>query len=115
MKIAVVGNAKLEYGDFAVDFVKAPFSAEHLLDYDVVLDFSSSYDVVDNIIMYCHLGLCAVIASSEWLEHKDFILSICSEDEISIAYGDFRSLTSDLISLAGKFYLKKQKLLFERL
>lgn len=115
MKIAVVGKANIAEVCVDVYRISSPFSAKDLLDYDLVIDFSSKEDVIDNIIMYCHLGLCAVIANSLWLEQKDMILGLCNDDDIHIYYGDFNYLSSDLISIVKKCYDKKEKLPFERI
>lgn len=114
MKIAVVADRELEkFPD--VKMIEAPFSAEDILDFDIVIDFSSPDRVLDNIIMYCHLGLPAIIASSSWLDKKDFILSLCQDDIIKIGYGDFFLLSDSLLDKAKAFALSDSKEQFERI
>lgn len=109
MKAAIVGFGKMgkairdviiSEGDEAVAIID-PYSCDSsvtsrvldssaLVDADIVFDFSSPASIVDNIIMYSHIGIPAVIGTTGWYNELDRIKAICSDDDTKILYsGNF--------------------------
>lgn len=108
MKAAIVGFGRMgknilsvleEKGDEAAAIID-PIStdrrvthkvlnAEALVDADVVIDFSAPSSAIDNMIMYSHLGIPAVVGTTGWYNEKDKLIALLGEDAKILYSGNF--------------------------
>ena len=108
MKVAIVGFGKMgknilsvmeEMGDEAaaiIDPISADgrvthrvLNAESVKDADVIIDFSHPSSAMDNMIMYSHLGIPAVVGTTGWYSEKDKLISLLGEDAKILYSGNF--------------------------
>ena len=108
MKVAIVGFGRMgknilsvleEMGDSPAAIID-PISedgrvthrvlnAESVSDADVVIDFSHPSAAMDNMIMYSHLGIPAVVGTTGWYSEKDKLISLMGEDAKILYSGNF--------------------------
>ena len=108
MKVAIVGFGRMgknilsvieEMGDEAAAIIDPVandgrvthrvLNAESVKDADVVIDFSHPSSAMDNMIMYSHLGIPAVIGTTGWYDEKDKLVSLLGEDAKILYSGNF--------------------------